>query len=97
MPRKFYYLLPVLLILFNLSACLKKTKAERLDVQCNQLITEALTLHKTRKKALEKITNLIEAAKIDQQHSMYAACADKASRAISLLGKKAGEKKSDKP
>lgn len=77
-----------------LTACFKKIQGERTDFQCDRLIKEALASHKTYKKSLdtetsEKVSNLIKAAKINQQHALFAGCVDKAYRARVLIGKKA--------
>ena len=72
-----------------LIACAKNHSIP-LDTQCNQDIKHANEHLKTSSGELDKaaqntIENLIQAAKIQQQHAKYPDCIDKAQRALTLL------------
>ena len=82
-------LLQFLFLSFTLIACAKHRPIP-LDVQCDndiKLASRHLNASKEdlEKDMLEKLTNLISAAKIQQQHGTYPACIDKAQRALTLL------------
>ena len=71
------------------SACAKH-RAVPMDIQCNENIKVANKYVQDAgdnfdKSTLEKIKNLIEAAKIQQQHAEFASCIDKVDRALTLL------------
>ena len=70
-------------------ACAKQ-RSEPLDIQCNNDIKHAskhlkATASEFDKATVKKIENLIQAAKIQQQHAMFPSCIDKAQRALTLL------------
>jgi len=72
-----------------ITACAKQ-RAVPMDTQCNDDITRAgkylkTTANEFDKATLKKIKNLIQAAKIEQQHAMFPRCIDKAQRALTLL------------
>ena len=61
-----------------------------LDIQCDEGIKSATkhlkeTAGEFDKVSLNKIENLIQAAKIQQQHAKFPSCIDKAQRAMTLL------------
>lgn len=97
----YYYIICTLMLSLSLTGCFKKIQGERIDLQCDRLIKEALASHKAYKKSLdtetsEKVSNLIKAAKINQQHALFSGCVDKAYRAGILIGKKAPVQKTNK-
>jgi len=67
-----------------------KQRTVRLDIQCDNDIKSA-SLHlengadKFDKATQTTIKNLIQAARIQQQHGTFPACIDKAQRALTLL------------
>lgn len=86
---------PALFLFLSLTliAC-AKNRSIPLNIQCNQDIKSANEHLKTRSGELDKVAqntteNLIQAAKIQQQHAKYPDCIDKAQRALTLL--KAGQ------
>jgi len=67
-----------------------KNRPVPLDITCDENIKTASTLLKNTDTkidpdSLKKIRNLIQAAKIQQQHAEFASCIDKAQRALTLL------------
>lgn len=61
-----------------------------LDIQCDDGIKRATkylkaTASEFDKTTVKKIENLIQAAKIQQQHAMFPSCIDKSQRALTLL------------
>jgi hypothetical protein len=72
-----------------ITACAKH-RSVPLSIQCDEDIKQAtkslnVTVSELDKALAKKIENLIEAAKIQQQHEMYPSCIDKAQRALTLL------------
>lgn len=72
-----------------ITACAKH-RSVPLDIQCDGDIKRATryleaTASELDKVTIKKIENLIQAAKIQQQHAMYPSCIDKAQRALTLL------------
>ena len=86
MIQKFISFLALALVI---SACAKH-RSVPMSIQCNDEIKLA-SKHlkavegKQDKTLIKKIENLIQAAKIQQQHEMYASCIDKTQRALTLL------------
>lgn len=86
------YLLFILSASLLLTSCAQRGKQEPIHVTCDRLISQATASLKQQDKTLgkeirEKITNLIQAARIEQQHRKFSNCVDKAERANSLIGK----------
>jgi hypothetical protein len=78
-----------ILLALSFSACAKH-RAVPMDIQCDEYIKTANNYllnngENFDKATRNKITNLIQAAKIQQQHGEFANCIDKAERALSLL------------
>jgi hypothetical protein len=86
MIRKF---ISFLIFALAIVACAKH-RSLPLSIQCDDDIKLAskhlkATGDEQDKDVRKKIENLIQAAKIQQQHEMYASCIDKAQRALTLL------------
>lgn len=78
-----------ILLAVSFSACAKHRKVP-MDIQCDENIKTATQYlqnagDRLDKPTMMKINNLIQAAKIQQQHAEFASCIDKSERALTLL------------